>query len=56
MNFDKKTLTQLGSKYLDRIELKGLNEFHEFSYLLNFFAELEQDKIKIELNLPTEGE
>lgn len=48
MNYDTKTLTQFASKYLDKVEIKGLQEFHEFSYLLNFFAELEQGKIKLE--------
>jgi len=47
MNYDKQTLTQMASKYLDRVKLKGLNEFHEFSYLLNFFAEIEQGKIEV---------
>lgn len=47
MKYDKKTLTQLASKFLDKVEIKGLNEFHEFSYLLNFFADLEQGKIEI---------
>jgi len=47
MNYDTQTLTQLASKFLDKVEIKGLKEFHEFSYLLNFFAELEQGKILI---------
>ena len=45
--YNKENVTELAKKYLDRVELKGLMEFHEFSYLLNFFAELEKGTLEI---------
>ena len=44
---DKDVLVKLATKYLDRIEVKGLIEHHEFGTLVSFFAAMERDEIII---------
>lgn len=46
-NFNKTLIVQLATKFLDRVEIKGLSEHHEFSCLVNFFAALESGAIQI---------
>ena len=47
MKYNIKEVTQVASKYLDRVELKGLQEFHEFSFLINFLAEIEKGTLEV---------
>lgn len=45
--FDTASIVQLATKFLDRVETKGLSEHHEFAYLISFFAALENKTIEI---------
>lgn len=47
MNYDIKEVTQVASKYLDRVKIEGLQEFHEFGFLINFLAELERGALEV---------
>lgn len=46
-SFNTTTVVQLATKFLDRVEIKGLSEHHEFGYLISFFAALENKIIEI---------
>lgn len=52
MDYNAETLARLASKYLNRVEVKGINEHHEFAYLLQFFIDLEQKTIQITKDEP----
>jgi hypothetical protein len=47
MNYDREVLVQIATKYLDRIEVKGLNELHEFNVLVRFFQDVAQNNVEI---------
>lgn len=47
MKYNVKEITQVASKYLDRVEIKGLQEFQEFSFLINFLADVERGEVLI---------
>lgn len=47
MEYNKETLVPLATKYLDRVELKGIQEVNEFTYLANFFSEIQKGTLKV---------
>lgn len=44
---DKNVLAQLAGKYLNRVDIKGLDEFNEFGVILDFFQKLQQGEISL---------
>lgn len=56
MNFEPEAMVQLANKYLDRVELKGLREFHEFGHLVAFFAAISSGEVKINRTKETPDE
>jgi len=48
-NINIDNLVKILTKYLDRVEVKGLTEVRELSDLLNFVAQIQQGMIEISM-------
>jgi hypothetical protein len=56
VDFDPKVIAQLATKYLDRVDIKGLQEFHEFGHMVAFFSAVESGQIHFHQPQPQEPE
>jgi hypothetical protein len=52
--YSKEQIIPLAQKFLDRVEIKGLQEHFEFANLINFFSSIEKGDIEIHIKMKPE--